>query len=769
MNSPQVARFAKIIREKLPTHASVDAAVHALREDIEAMRGDVPAAMESDLLRAQEEVRKSMDDVEILHRNSIIKVREKWYAGPAPESRHWPALKGFLQNGKGWDHESVESIDSCSSEIVSLLANPVRDQFHCRGLVVGYVQSGKTANMTAVIAKAVDAGYNLVVLLGGMTNKLRAQTQRRIEEDVVSRHRPLWQLYTTADDDGDFSIPANGQFTLPRPGFAQLAVMKKEKSRLEAFLKTLMRTTPHVVRSLKALVIDDECDQASVNAAAEEYDITAINEAIRKMLRALPAASYAGYTATPFANVFINPFPHNHDELDDLYPEDFITSLPRPDGYFGAREVFGFDPEDAQDESSDSEGHDMVRVIPPEEVVLLRPSGTREREAFYPELTDELERALLWFLLSCAVRRRRGQGENHMTMLVHASQYVIQHERMDEVIRKWLDDNRADIASGTGGVWQRLEDVWEAETGRVPLEAAEETDLQAKSLLPWLEEAIDAVQVVVENSVSEERLDYTEEAKTYIVVGGSVLARGLTLEGLTVSFFLRTSRQYDTLLQMGRWFGFRHGYEDLPTLVNRRPCIQLPRAGAHRGRNQGRHLDLSGQQGHTSGVCGTRAVHSRPCHYVAREDASRLSHEYQLRRLAHSNNPVRPPRSDYRVQKLDVCITLCERSTFPRRIPRRSRIFLRRSACDSSEVSRRIPNLRPTPGSQAEHVAGLSRQGSRQARHLARGSREPQTRGSVVDDPGLSWQDRHQHAFKTEIPGRLRGHQGLDVQAGHPC
>ena len=264
-----------------------------------------------------------------------------------------------------------------------------------------------------------------------------------------------------------------------------------------------------------------------------------------------------------------------------MYPEDFITSLPRPEGYFGAREVFGFDPEDARDDTGDSEGRDMVRVIPPEEVALLRPSGTKDRETFHPELTAELEQALLWFLLSCAVRRRRGQQESHMTMLVHASQYVIQHERMDEVIREWLERSRADLASGTGDVWRRLENVWEVETGRVPLEATEDANLEARSLLPWLAETVDAIQVVVENSVSEERLDYTEAARTYIVVGGSVLARGLTLEGLTVSFFLRTSRQYDTLLQMGRWFGFRHGYEDLPRLWSTADLVSNFRALAH--------------------------------------------------------------------------------------------------------------------------------------------------------------------------------------------
>src|SRR5690606_15216939 len=105
--------------------------------------------------------------------------------------------------------------------------------------------------------------------------------------------------------------------------------------------------------------IDDECDQASVNAGRKEYDITEINRAIRKIIRALPAVSYVGYTATPFANVFINPFPVSKDELDDLYPEDFITALERPEGYFGAREVFGFDPDDADRDEGESAGRDM--------------------------------------------------------------------------------------------------------------------------------------------------------------------------------------------------------------------------------------------------------------------------------------------------------------------------------------------------------------------------------------------------------------------------
>lgn len=561
--TPQVAKFERLIREKLPTYGSPEAAAEALRDDISGFTPISPE-METDLATALREVEKSFREIEILRRNSLAKISEDWYASPKATDRHWPALKGFLENTKNWDHEAIQSIDASSTEIVSLLADPARDQFRCRGLVVGYVQSGKTANMTAVIAKSVDAGYNFIVLLGGVTKKLRVQTQRRIENDIVNRHRELWQLYTEAEEGGDFSRPANRQFTMPVQGRAQLAVIKKEARRLAAFLGTIEHTPPTVLRSLKTLIIDDECDQASVNAASKESDITRINERIRRIIQALPAVSYVGYTATPFANVFIEPFPLTKDQLDDLYPEDFITDLPRPTDYFGAREVFGFDPDDAENEEGGAAGLDMIRIIPPEEVALIRSTKRDTQTTFSPGMTTQLERAVLWFLVTCAIRRHRGQGDAHMTMLVHTSQYVVQHDRMAGAIKEWLDENNESLLAATGPAWDVLADVWEKETGRVPL--VDNGEVTLEELRPFLSEAIDALEVVVENGQSVERLEYIEAAKTYIVVGGSVLARGLTLEGLVVSFFLRTSQQYDTLLQMGRWFGFRKGYADLPRL-----------------------------------------------------------------------------------------------------------------------------------------------------------------------------------------------------------
>ena len=562
--SPQVAKFVELIRKYMPGAGSPQLAAISVRESIEVF-SSWNEEMTEHLASALAEVQASLGQVEILRRSSLIKVRENWYAGTLVRDIHWPALRDYLGNVKGWSEETLTAIHDSSSEVVSLLANPAGEQFHCRGLVVGYVQSGKTANMTAVIAKAVDAGYNLIVLLGGMTNKLRAQTQRRLMSDIVDRHRQCWQLYSTVDDDGDFTYPPNRSFVMPSPGMAQLVVMKKWTSRLQAFLDTVEGTPPIILKKLKVLLIDDECDQASVNSSDDENSMTRINEKIRQILRALPAVSYVGYTATPFANVFIDPFPVNKDELDDLYPEDFITALPRPEGYFGAHEVFGLPPVDAGAETNVEAGRNMILTIPDDTLGSLRPARASEKDDFEPQMTPQLEEALLWFLLSCAIRRSRGHVGQHMTMLIHTSPNVIQHQRMAALIENWLSENRGSLGEKDSASFALLSEVYDKQTANVPLrEGAAAPSL--RSLMPWMKEVLVALEVAIENGESDNRLDYTEEAKTYIVVGGAVLARGLTLEGLSVSFFLRTSQQYDTLLQMGRWFGYRQGYEDLPRL-----------------------------------------------------------------------------------------------------------------------------------------------------------------------------------------------------------
>lgn len=564
MTSPQVAGLAKLIRNELPGHGhDLDGAVGAVKATIVEISGVVDEAA---IAEALEIVRVELQVIEILHPgNSMFGQKPNWYGGPRPGDRHWPAHHSYLSNVKKWEPTTIESIDRTSTEVVALLANPAEENFSCRGLVVGHVQSGKTASMTAVIAKAIDAGYNLVIILAGLTDKLRQQTQRRMEKDLVACNPILWRRLTSADIKGDFRRPSHGSLE-HFVDKAQIAVVKKNVGPLRQLLDAIQKMQPVERRKLRVLLIDDEADQASPNAASKELDMTAINEKLREIVAAFPAISYIGYTATPFANVFIDPYAQNGDGLDDLYPRDFITALPRPTGYFGTEQLFGRPPIDPENEADDEAGIDMIRNVPDEEEKFLQPPSRKEKDKFNPKPVPSLERAVLYFLACCAARRARGQAGQHMTMLVHTSAYVVLHQRLAAMIEAWLSVNGPDLQSGTGPVSGELREIWDEEAGRLPEDITTARPINTEEVFEQLPAVLNALKVVIENGASDDRIDYEEKPQTYIVVGGSVLARGLTLEGLTVSYFLRTANQYDTLLQMGRWFGYRRGYEDLPRI-----------------------------------------------------------------------------------------------------------------------------------------------------------------------------------------------------------
>ncbi|CUJ83542.1 Z1 domain protein [Ruegeria denitrificans] len=556
----QTEQLIHLIKNELPNGGGMDGAIQRLRSMF-ATSFDAEQ-LEEMFSKARFELEKEFAKKEILHVHSIIAKRPKWYFGPRSHDRFWPSLKNYLLNEKGWHKDDIDSIGIASDEVVSLLQNPAEDAFKCTGLVVGHVQSGKTANMTAVIAKALDAGYDTVIVLAGLTNKLREQTQARFKKDLVDR-RPLdWQVLTPAKD-GDFRKPPQGGF-LKHTDKAQLAVVKKNVSPLGQLGDAIRETPWAALKQLRVLVIDDECDQASVNAASGELDITRINERIRELLSMLPAVTYVGYTATPFANVLINPYKPNGVDLDDLYPRDFITALPTPKRYFGAEKLFGKFDANGDDESSD--GYDMVRVIPKDDVAMLQPHKASEREAFSPEIPKSLEDAMLYFLACCAARRARGQSTQHMTMLIHTSSYVVMHQKIARLIEAWLGIHKTELKAGKGELADRIIELWTTESNRLPRDLTEEQETPIVSVFEHLPDVLDAVTVPIENGGSDDRIDYENEPKTYIAVGGSILARGLTLEGLTVSYFLRSASQYDTLLQMGRWFGYRPGYEDLPRI-----------------------------------------------------------------------------------------------------------------------------------------------------------------------------------------------------------
>lgn len=552
------------LRDKLPRLADLDAAAADVKEELLGLMGTWSSQLDAALDEAKQLVSREYEFV-LLRRYSIKTPRKEWYTGPKIGDRQWPSLKSYLVDTKGWDEiTTVASIDASSSEVVSLLDDPRLERFLCRGLVVGYVQSGKTANMTAVIAKAVDSGYNFVVVLAGVTDKLRQQTQRRIEKDLVQRQPSAWKRLTTERLDGEFQTPAQGH--LEALNKVQLAVMKKNVAPLQRLLECITETPAAEMSRIRLLLIDDECDQAGVNAATSDAYMTGINERLRLILKRAPTISYVGYTATPFANILINPYAEQTQILDDLYPKDFITALPYPEGYFGTRSIFGLPPQDPANPRSDEEGLSMLRDVPDTDEALLQPASRKNQAGFEPSMAGSLQDALLYFICTCAARRARGQAGEHMTMLIHTSAYVIMHERIAELVNDWLALNGKSIAATKGEIGAQLKRVWEGEQGRLPTGITKAEPITFDQLAPFLPDVIKALSVPIENGSSDDRIDYTGKPKTYVVVGGSILARGLTLDGLVVSFFLRSSNQYDTLLQMGRWFGYREGYEDMPRI-----------------------------------------------------------------------------------------------------------------------------------------------------------------------------------------------------------
>ncbi len=564
--------YRETVEQKLrqQSHPNLEAAVQETRqyfEDLGALDEGLLKQVYEDLeVELQERVRQIRDPYILSQSHS------NWYDEEKHLGIHWPALATYLHETKGFPKEAVGSISRSSREVVARLGNPELEEFDVRGLVVGYVQSGKTANMTGVIGRAVDAGYNFVIVLAGTTDKLRHQTQERLEEDLLARNPYNWQQLTKrneyADDgalieSGDYKGQTSRQLPNVARDVTMIAVTKKHSALLGRLIGDIKKTSPPLRNRLRMLVIDDEADQASPNAGKFDEDPTITNRRIRELLDSLPAVSYVGYTATPFANVLINPFPENvksedENHLEDLYPRNFVISLPKPTGYFGAEQIFGRDPVDAEDEGGD--GIDVIRGITKEELDYLHPDAGDMDFKNVPSLRT----AIRWFLLVVAARLARGQVNKHSSMLIHTSHKIDDHEDLHKPVAKEIDYLTANLVSS--GLKAELRVLWNEETAKVAALEFENEKLSFDDLEDSLTEAADRITIAVENSKSDDRLSYGSDAEAVIAIGGNILARGLTLEGLAVTYFARNSKQYDTLLQMGRWFGYRDGYEDLVRL-----------------------------------------------------------------------------------------------------------------------------------------------------------------------------------------------------------
>ncbi|WP_405390590.1 Z1 domain-containing protein [Streptomyces sp. NBC_01102] len=475
--------------------------------------------------------------------------RVTWYTGPQPKDKCWPAITNLLLKG-GWPEDpAIKSLDDSSSRVVSLLNHPKEKSFATRGLVVGYVQSGKTTNFTSVMAKAADRGYKLFIVLAGVHNGLRRQTQARLVQQLVEPNPALWSQLTGLEQ--DFTPQENPASYFGGTNKTHvLCVVKKNATVLRKLAKWLDKASDYLAEC-PALIIDDEADQATVATKS-------INPLILSIMSSLPRSAYVGYTASPFANLLIDP------SAENLYPKDFVVNLPKPHGHFGTEVLFGRYALDGDDPEDVDDGYDMIRSVPEADIGAVRPGTRADVDGFEPVIAGTARRAVEYFWMVTAARRVRGASNPHNTMLIHTSVNTAVHNSFRRPLEHLRD--RAARSLEDPAFLSRLRETWDEEIARVPAAEFGETKVSFDQLAPELAGVLRSCRIIMDNSSSEDRLDYENGPVVAIAVGGNTLSRGLTLEGLSVSYFVRAVSAYDTLLQMGRWFGFRNGYADLPRI-----------------------------------------------------------------------------------------------------------------------------------------------------------------------------------------------------------
>lgn len=497
-------------------------------------------------------------------------------AGIAPY--YWDRYRKLLA-AKGFSGQVLATLDEVTDRILGLLENPAKlGPWDRRGMVVGHVQSGKTANYTGLICKAADAGYKLVVIIAGIHNNLRNQTQLRIDEGFVGRDSS--RLLSNKDDPAqkyigvgcydktrrpvtftnslrDFSKTTASGVGVPLQNLNEPAVfvIKKNSSTLKNLLEWLgehnSKTGTEAI-DVPMLLIDDEADNASINIRKGPDEVSKINRQLRELLKLFSRSCYVGYTATPFANIFIDPASTTEMLGADLFPRNFIANLEAPDNYFGARRVFIENPES------------IIRHIDDNQEFL-----PIQHKKDYPivGLPNSLQKAVRVFILARTIRLARGQLNKHSSMLVNTSRFTDVQRQLRNEIHEFVEGIRKSVRlNGALPESKALADPEIAALHDSFDELSKTCEFTWGEIQGLLLESIAPIKVVEVNSRSSGALNYAENEKNglnVIAVGGFSLSRGLTLEGLIVSYFLRNSMMYDTLMQMGRWFGYRPGYEDL--------------------------------------------------------------------------------------------------------------------------------------------------------------------------------------------------------------
>lgn len=515
----------------------------------------------------------------------------------------WNRYRDYLSVEKNFSDTVINQTDRLTDRILDGLFDPaVNGIIDKKGLVVGQVQSGKTSNYTGLICKAADAGYKLIIVLAGVHNNLRSQTQLRLDEGFLGfdtqherafRENNLWigvgridqssVAHSLTSSLSDFNVGAANaigiNFNTNEP---IIAVVKKNGRILDRLLQWLSAQSVdidgrRVIRNKSLLLIDDEADNASINTRPDNDGTTRINGLIRDILRLFDKSGYVGYTATPFANIFI-PI-----QEDELFPRDFIINLPAPSNYIGPDKVFGFQL--VEDEEDSETVLPIVRRI--DDFHNFVPNGHRNTDALPANAPQSLMLAIKCFILTCAIRRLRREENVHNSMLVHVSRYIAWQRQITMVVQNAFDFYRRGIEMNIPSIIEEFRQAFEEDTDTYKsFTTTSQTILDSRlnnidphlevhswiDVLAQLNEAASRVNVREINGGSADALNYFDHRNglSVIAIGGDKLSRGLTLEGLSVSYYLRASRMYDTLMQMGRWFGYRPGYVDLCRLFTSR-------------------------------------------------------------------------------------------------------------------------------------------------------------------------------------------------------
>ncbi|MDO8495234.1 MAG: Z1 domain-containing protein [bacterium] len=500
-----------------------------------------------------------------------------------PESdsmqQYFGAFQRFLIDERGWPKSTIDALSETSLDLIRRLPKPEAvDEFQIRGLVLGHIQSGKTASMAALIARAADEGYKLFIVMSGLWKDLRAQTQKRLDKEITGESDdptdapyveydaalPKWVRLTQSGTEKDFISGGPNDLN---PQTLKLAVIKKN-TRIESLMKWLKKS-PVPLRELPAIIIDDEADHGSIDTNygkkdddGEKIDPTITNQRIRDLLKALPKSVYVGFTATPFANVLIDA---SVDE--DLYPRDFIATLPEPAGYFGPRRLFGLglEPSDLSPVIEEKPALNVLQYVEDQDVDEIDRVLESESGNSCPRVLSE---ALLAFLLSSCGRLARGHNKEHFSMLVHPSQKTEPHRIFARTIREELQllKSAAMYPKKFPHLLTRAKTMWDTDFCKVTHEQndPELIEYDFETVWKFAKSITEAIEIKILNYDSDDKLEYSDGSpRRYVVIGGNKLSRGLTLEGLSVSVFTRSANQYDTLLQMGRWFGYRPQYYDL--------------------------------------------------------------------------------------------------------------------------------------------------------------------------------------------------------------